>query len=212
MDGIIGIIAALSVILLGVIFFVAMALRRKRAIESDGYKKIDVVDPSIRSLTTSLFEGSPVEVHRKESPNGLSWLVFVDSGSSDDSGCVMLVYPGSNDDWPTLAIVHSARPIPKIFRDLTGGMFKRLVPTAESEFDGLAGTGWYAYQEADRAIPPALKERMAEAVQIPRSAGLLGIALIDSHLVVWSDASRLRTLLAIAPLVRETILPHDQRG
>jgi len=212
MDGIVGIIAALSVILLGVVFFVTRALRRKRAIESDGYKKIDVVDPAIGNLTTTLFEGSPVEVHRKESPSGPSWLVFVDSGSSEDSGCVMLVYPRSNDDWPALALVHSARPIPKIFRDLTGGMFKRLAPVAESENDGLTGTGWYAYQEPERPVPPALKERMAEAVQIPRSSGLLGIASIDSHLAVWSDASRLRTLLATAPLVRETILTRDQRG
>lgn len=212
MDETIGIFAALGVILLGLAFFVTMALRQHRAIEADGYKKTDAVDLSIKDLTTTLFECSPVEVHRKESPNGQSWLVFVDAGSSEDSRCAMLVYGVSNDELPALALIHSARPIPRIIRNLTGGLFKRLAPAAENESGGLAGTGWYAYQEPDGVFPTALKERLAEVVQIPRSSGLLGIALIDSHLAVWSDASLLRTLLAIAPLVRETILMHDQRG
>lgn len=212
MDGIIGIVAALAVILLGLAFFVSVALRRKRAIEFEGYLEVKTVDASIIELTRALFELSPAEVHRKEDPSGQSWLVSVDSGSSEDSGCMMLVYHVSHDDWPAVVLVRSGRRIPKIFRELTGGIFKWAEPMADTEMNGLAGTGWYAYQEPNREVPSALKERLCKAVQIPRSSRLLGIAMIDSYLTVWSDAERLKTVLATAPLIRAAVLEHAQHA
>ena len=70
-----GIVAALAVILLGLGFFAAVALRRKRAIEASGYAEIESADEAIDTLTRTLFELAPAEVHRREDPSGQSWLV-----------------------------------------------------------------------------------------------------------------------------------------
>jgi len=210
MNGNIGIAAALTVILLGLAFLVAVALRRRRAIEMAGYAEVETVDEPLKDLTKALFELAPLEVHRKDDPSDRSWFILVDSGGSEDSGCMILAYPVSHDRWPAVVLVRSGRRVPRIFRNLTGGLFRWSKPMADSEMDGLAGTGWYAYQEPNREVPSVLKERLCEAVKIPRSSGLLGIAVIDSYLAIWSDATRLRTLLATAPLVRGTILDQSQ--
>lgn len=212
MDGISGIVAALAIILIGLTFFVAVALRRKRTIETQGYVKIEMVDQPIKELTKALFELAPTEIHRKVDSNGKSWLVVVDSGSSEDSGCMMLVYPVSQEGWPGVVLVRSGRRIPKIFRDFTGGIFKWAEPITDTEMNALEGTGWYAYQEPKKDVPLALKKRLCKAVKIPRSSGLLGIALMDSYLAVWSDAERLETILAIAPSVRAAILEPTQHA
>lgn len=210
MNGTIGIAAALTVILLGLAFLVAVALRRKRAIEMAGYAEVETVDESLKDLTRTLFDLDPKEVHRKEGPRDRSWLILVDSGGSEDSGCMMLAYPVSHDRWPAVVLARSGRRVPRVFRNLTGGFLKWSEPMAGSEMGGLAGTGWYAYQEPNREVPPDLKERLCEAVKTPRASGLLGIAVIDAYLAIWSDAMRLRTLLAAAPLVRGTILGQSQ--
>lgn len=212
MDGITGIVGALALILVGLAFFLAVALRRKRTIETEGYVEIQMVDRTIEELTRALFEFAPAEIHRKVDSNGQSWLVLVDSGSSEDSGCMMLVYPVSREDWPRVVLVRSGRRIPKIFRDLTGGIFKWAEPMTGTEMSVLNGTGWYAYQEPNEEVPSALKQRLCKAVQVPRSSGLLGIALIDSHLAVWSDALRLKTILTMAPLIRAAIVEPTQHA
>lgn len=212
MDNTIGIVGALTVILLGLALFLVVALHRKRAIRANGFVEIETVNEAINELTRKLFELSPAEVHRKEDPIGQTWLVFVDAGQSEDSGCVMLVYHMAHDDWPAVVLVRSGRSIPKIFRDLTGGIFKWAVPMADSEMNGLNGTGWFAYQEPNREVPSAFRVRLCEAVQVPCSSGLLGIAAIGSYLVVWSDAERLKTVLATAPLVRAAVLAHSQHA
>jgi len=212
MDGITGIVAALAVIIMGLAFFVAMAVRRKRAIEMAGYVEIGPVDESINRLTRALFDLAPSEIHRKAESIGQTWLVLINSGSSEDSGCMMLVYPVSHDNWPAVVLVRSGRRIPKLFRDLTGGIFRWAEPVTDTEMDALERTGWYAYQEPDKEVPMALKERLCKAVTIPSSSGLLGIALIDSHLAVWCETARLRTMLTTAPLVRAAILEPTQHA
>ncbi len=206
MGDVIGIAAAVTVILSGIAFLVAMALRRKRAIEAAGFVEIERVDEVLNELTKVLFEGVPREVHQKQDPSGESWLVFVDTGSSDDSGCVMLVYHIGHDDWPAVVLIRSGRRVPAIFRQLTGGIFKWAVPISDTEMSGLTNTGWFAHKEAKQLIPTILKERLSEAARCPQFQGLLGIAVCNSYLVIWSDAGRLRTLLAKAPLVRASLL------
>lgn len=206
MDDSIGIVGALAVILLGLALFAALALGRPRAIEAKGYVKAAVPNDTIARLTGTLFELAPAEVHERAEPDGCSWLVFVDVGGSEDSGCVMLVYPIAGADWSAVALVRSGRRIPKIFRQLAGGIFTWAEPASEAEQRGLDGTGWFAYTMPDRGIPSPLKDRLWEAVRMPGTKGLLGIAVIDRHLAIWSDAGRLKTLLATAPVIRQAFL------
>jgi hypothetical protein len=198
---IIGIAGAVAVILAGLGVFVAMALRRKRAIDAGGYVEIERAEDAIAEVTGTLFDLAPAEVHRKEGPSGPSWLVFVDTGDSESSGCAMLVYRVGHDDWPAVAVVRSGRRIPGVLRRLSGGFLARAEPMAGPEAGGFAGTGWFAYQAPGKEVPEALKARLFEAARPLRADGLLGIAVIQSHLAVWSDADRLQTLLAKAPLV-----------
>jgi len=127
-------------------------------------------------------------------------------GGSDDSGCMMLVYRTGRDDWPAVILTQSGRRIPKMLRRLTGGFFKWAEPATELEFGSLAGTGWFAYKEPKRNIPPALIEWLNQAIRIPGAKGLLGVAVRGSYLSIWCDAGKLRTLLAVAPLVRAAVL------
>lgn len=207
-----GIVAALAVILFGLGFFAAVALGRKRAIEAGGYVEIESAGEAIDRLTRTLFELPPAEVHRRDDPSGQSWLVFVEAGSSEDSGCAMIVYPLAQDGWPAVAAIRSGRRIPGIFRWLTGGLFKWAEPLAEAEATGFAGTGWFVYKEANKGLPEALKERLCKAVRGPCARGLLGIAVIGSRLAVWSDAARLKPLLANAPLVRAAFLKQPRHA
>lgn len=206
MGDVIGIAAALVVVLLGLAIIVAMALRRQRAIEASGYQKVEGVDDPLADLTRAIFEGDPKEVHRKKDATGESWLVFVDTGSSEDPGCVMLVYPIGHDDWPALVLVHSGRPIPKIFRHLTGGIFEWAEPIEDIEEERLAATGWYAYTEPKQHIPTMLRDRLTRAARLPQSQGLLGIAVRGSFLMVWSEAGEIKGLLAAAPFIRGAVV------
>jgi hypothetical protein len=208
LDDVIGILGALAVILSGLAVLVAVALRRRRAVEASGYVQTETDDEAMGRLTGALFDLAPREVHRKEDASGRSWLVFVDPGGSEDTGCAMLAYATARDDWPAVVLIRSGRRIPKIFRRLTGGFFEWTRPMAEAEARGLAGTGWFGHREPDAAVPPALTARLCAAVRGPRTRGLLGIAVIPSYLVVWSDAARLGTLLAAAPGVRAAVLDH----
>jgi hypothetical protein len=206
MSDLFGIVAALAVIFSGVAFFITIARRRQRAVEKAGFKETAAQDAFLKELTHRLFELAPTEVHRREEPGGKSWLLFVDAGGSENAGCVMAVYRTSFHGLPAVALSRSGRPIPKFFRRLTGGIFKWAEPLADAEMKPLGGTGWYPYREPKGEIPSSLKKRLCEAAQLPGSAGLLGIALIDSHLAIWSDAERLKSLLAVAPSIRKALL------
>lgn len=206
MGDVIGIAAALIVILLGLAFFVAMALRHQSAIEASGYQKVDGVDDRLVDLTRAIFEGVPKEVHRKKDAKGQSWLVFVDAGSSEDPGCAMLAFPIGHDDWPALVMVHSGRPVPRFFRHLTGGIFEWAEPIDDKEEKRLNRTGWYAYKEPKQDIPTILKDRLTQAARLPQSRGLLGIAVRDSFLVMWSEAGGVKNLLAAAPFVHGAVV------
>jgi hypothetical protein len=206
MDDITGIVSALAVILLGLALFMAVALRRKRTIEAGGYIKVEHADEVIGKLTRKLFEVTAAEVYRREDTNGQSWLVFVDTGSSEGSGCVMLVYQVGHDDWPAVVAIRSGRRIPKIFRWLSGGLFKWAEPMTETEASGFAGTGWFVYKEPNKNVPEDLKRRLCEAARGPHAAELFGIALIDSYFAIWCDTEQVTSLLANAPLVRAAFL------
>lgn len=206
MDGFIGIAGALAVILLGLALFIAIASRRKRAIEAAGYVEVGTADKATIQLTKTLFELSPVEIHRKDEPSGQSTLVFVDSGGSEDSGCAMIAYRLGHD-WPLTVMVRSGRRIPDIFRKLTDGILKQVEPMDDTEAKELIGTGWFAYRAPNKTVPATVRERLFRAARLPRSEGLLGIAVIAPYLAVWSDAGRIKTLLALAPEVRELLQP-----
>jgi hypothetical protein len=206
MEEFFGIVVALAVIFSGVAFFITIARSRQRAVEKEGFEETATQDAFLKELTHRLFELAPTEVHRREEPGGQSWLVFVDAGDSENAGCVMTVYRTSFHDLPAVALIQSGRPIPKFFRRLTGGIFKWAEPLADAEMKSLEGTGWYPYREPGGEIPPSLKERLCEAAQLPASSGLLGIAMIDSCLAIWSDAERLKSLLAAAPSIRTALL------
>jgi hypothetical protein len=187
LDNVVAIVSALGVILLGVALFVAVALHRKRTIETSGYEKIDTADSAIVALTISLFHTEPTEIHQRKDPNGQSWLVFVDTGDSESSGCVMVVSRAERDAGSSAVLLRSGRRIPKFFRkDLTG-------------------TGWFAYKGSSQDLSPSFKKRLFSVVRIPQSKALLGIAVVDPYLVIWSDAARIKSLLVAAPLVRTAL-------
>lgn len=206
MDNIIAIAGALAVILSGVAVFVVVAQRRTRAIQAAGFVELKTADEALNELTRAIFEATPREVHHKEDAGEQSWLIFADTGSSEDSGCAMLVYRTGHDNWPAVVLVQSGRRIPKMFRQLTGGFFKWAEPMTDREFGRLAGTGWFAYKEPKRDVPPVLIDRLGQAIRIPDAQGLLGVAVRGSYLSIWCETGKLRTLLAAAPLVRATVL------
>ena len=205
MDDAFGIAAALAVILSGLAFFVVVGFRRKNAIEKDGFLQTETADEALVSLARSLFDAAPTETHEKEDLSGQSWLAFLDAGSSEGSGCAMLVYPMRGWDGLSLVLIRSGRRIPRILRRLEGGLFNWSVPLEDSETRDLEGTGWFAYKAPNQEVPSSFKERMFSAVRVPRSKGLLGIAVIDRYLAVWTDSGRIKTLLETAPLVRSAI-------
>ena len=49
-------------------------------------------------------------------------------------------------------------------------------------------------------------ERIGRAARTPASQRLLGIAVRDAYLMIWSDAGRVQTLFAVAPLVHAAML------
>ena len=198
--------AALFVISMGIAFFAAMALRRTRAIQGSGFVEVSAPDNAINRLTKSLLGETPSEVYHREHAGEQSWLVFADAGSSEGSGSAMLFYRTGHNDWPAVVLVQSGHQIPKMFRQLTGGLFNWAKPIADTEIDSLAGTGWFAYKEPQQDIPPALMERIGRAARTPASQRLLGIAVRDAYLMIWSDAGRVQTLFAVAPLVRAAML------
>lgn len=206
MDDIIGIAAALAVILSGVAIFVAVARRRTRVVQEAGFAELKTADKALNELTEAIFEVSPREVHQKQDAGEHSWLIFADTGSSEGPGCAMLVYRTGNDDWPAVILVQSGRRISKMFRQLTGGFFKWAEPVTDPAFDSLTGTGWFAYKEPKRDIPPVLVDRLSHAVKSSDAQGLLGVAVRGPHLSIWCDADKLKTLLAAAPLVRAAVL------
>lgn len=209
MDDAFGIAAALAVILSGLALFVVVALRKKAAIEKDGFLQTETADEALSSLARSLFDAAPVETHEKEDPSGQSWLAFLDAGSSEGAGCAMLVYPIRGWNGLSLVLIHSGRRIPRIFRRLESGLLSWSVPLEDSETSDLKGTGWFAYKAPNQDVPSSFRERVFSAVRLPRSKGLLGIAVIDTYLAVWTDADRIKTLLGTAPLVRSAIQPDD---
>ena len=206
MDNIIAIAGALAVILSGVAVFVIVAQRRTRAIQAAGFVELKTADEALNELTRAIFDVTPREVHHKEDAGGQSWLVFADTGSSEDSGCAMLVHRTGHDNWPAVILIRSGRRIPKMFRQLTGGFFKWVEPMTDPEFGSLAGTGWFAYKEPKRDVPPALIDRLSRAVRSSDAQGLLGVAVRGSYLSIWSETGKLRTLLATAPLVSAAVL------
>jgi hypothetical protein len=205
LDNVVAIVSALGVILLGVALFVAVALHRKRAIETSGYEKIDTADSAIVALTVSLFDTEPTEIHQRKDPNGQSWLVFVDTGDSESSGCVMVVSRAERDAGSSAVLLRSGRRIPKFFRKLEGGVLAWTEPMDDAEASDLAGTGWFAYKGSSQDLSPSFKKRLFSVVRIPQSKALLGIAVVDPYLVIWSDAARIKSLLVAAPLVRTAL-------
>lgn len=205
MDKSFGIIAAVAVILLGIAFFIAVAARRRRAIESSGYARVATPDQSVVDLVAALFDATPAEAYRRDEPGGPTWLVFVDTGSSEGSGCVLIAYPAEPGDGPAAVLMRSGRRIPGFLRRLQGGLFKWTEPLDDAEAGGLSGTGWFAYKQRDRDIPPSLKDRLFGAVRLPQASALLGIAALDSHLAIWADDGKIKRLLTAAPRVRSAI-------
>lgn len=205
LDNALGIASALAVILSGLAIFVFVAQRRKNAIEHEGFVRAATGDGALASLTKSLFDAAPIEIHEKEDKSGRSWLAFVDTGDSEASGCALLVFPLEGHDGRTLVLIRSGRRIPAAFLRLQGGLFDWTMPLDDSETSPLTGTGWFAYGPPDQQQPSSFTERVFRAVHVPGSNRLLGIAVVDAYLAVWTDADRIKTLLATAPLVRSAI-------
>jgi len=206
LDSILGIVSALAVILLGLMLLVVIVLRRRRAIEASGYREDGRASSDLDDLCRRLFECVPAEVNVKQEPDGKSWLIYLDVGASEDSGCVMLVYRAAGLDWPAVAMVRSGRQIPKIFRQFTGGIFTWAEPIKESETEGLHGTGWFGYMEPIVTAPSNLLDALSKAARITNTEGLLGIAYIAPYLAIWTDTDRVGTLLSIGPPVRQVFL------
>lgn len=201
-DGLFGIAAAFSVIGLGVVAMVVYALRQQRAIERDGFTQMETLDNAIADATVSLFGKAPTEIQQKDDSGGPSWLVFVGGGASEDAGCAMRLYDMGEESPSPVIMIRSGRRIPDFLRRLQDGMIARAEPLDDAEADSPMGPGWFIYGESDAKVPPPLIERLSRISRHRRAVGLLGVALTGPYLAVWTDAQRIRSLLAAAPVVR----------
>ena len=198
-----GIAGALVLITSVLAILMAVGQRRWRAIKLAGYTEVEIANPVLKVLTETLFALSPREIHRNDKGGGKSWLVFIDTRDSESPDLAMLAYRLNRDYRPKVVLIQSGRRIPKFVRRLEGGMFKWAEPTSVSELTGLTGSGRFAFKELGLDIPSAVKEFFTAVVQIPHPSRLYGVAVAEQYLVVWTDAWRVGSLLATAPLVRK---------
>lgn len=203
MENVLGILGAVTVLVMGLLVFTKIAWRGRREIRAAGYNQVEGANQEIANLSKKLFDREPAEIYRKEDSKGESWLVIVGTGTAEDAGCVMLVNKMEEEHFPVFALIRSEWPIPKYFRRLEGGIFKQVEPLSNSDNASLANTGWFAYKGPGGDMPASLKERLFSVVQSD-SFELLGVSFVGAYLAVWSDVERIKGLLDMTATIRAT--------
>ena len=193
----VGIVAALTVIVFGALALI-LVMRRRPSPERLGYQALNEAPPHASRIAERLFaELSHSVFHRRAADQDL-YLMFVEAGSSETPDCVVgFAEIGTFRDASDIALLRSERQIPKVLRRLQGGLFTWARPVDPAMASLRPGIGWFWYAADDDPVEDTPAARaLARTSRNRGSRKLLGLANLDSQLVVWANVSHIDAVVS----------------
>lgn len=212
-EGLEGIAAALAVIALGVVAF-TFVMRRRPTPQGLGFAALTEIPQRAQTIAERLFPESPHSVFHKSAADWDFYLMFVEARGSETPDCVVgLAEIRTSREAADIAVLHSERRIPKVLRRLNGGIFTWAQPVNPVTDSLRPGAGWFWYAAEDGLVEDTPVTRaMAQTSRDHGSRKLLGLASLDSHLVVWASLSHIDAVVSrLERLAREQrdVEEHD---